>query len=703
MDATLDDFVSQEPQINISDLLIASLGVPPPSIPTFVTSPPLSKKFRDASFEYATAWMAKANEHVQSKAQLWKLMEDLYRNRRPLSCWHTKDGDLRVAIQDVQKSWRSDETVAVSPIVNSFVHKAFRRIFPGKTDFLEVKALPGVAQQSAKDIEFSIETKLTRAVIEDLREGHFRSNFVQFLLYLGVFGAAAIKTTWFERRVPRWQFNKFLGRQVRTEDVVIRCPKICAIKPQNLLLDWNARDCNVQEWPAIGDKVEVNYFTVMERFKSGTYQFNKKQVTERWQYGTDTDVGSYETTYFTDTWSDSSVSETPKSAILWAWEFHGKVPNQKRDGFTEVVLTVLTERGAESPSGGILVRLQEGTIINNGYRPYVFTNFLPVGEVFSPGQIEPNLELVHSMSTLLNVMINNSKVINRLWLARRDTETYYELKDSKDGDVFSTGRVIGVDDPNDIQPFPLPSYPAQEISNAYQYLQNTYERRTMESDTTLGLSQREKTATEASVLAQMASTPYDNIVSWIDEDCLYPLGKLFMAQVQQFAEDDRIIEVPGRNGQSEQVVLTAEEITNGSYWIEWLVDLPDQTKIAKAQSIERALPALTQLQPQLAQQGFTIDFAVLLRRYLGYLGVDRIDQVIRQMSQQELASMMGPPGPETLPPEGEGLPPPEEVPSEPGLPPMPQEGGTLGDDGEYQALLQDIQRQTGQAVAPAGQ
>lgn len=707
--------MSPIPPLDVADILIQAMngqgapgvGMAPPPIEKDVFES--DKKFRERSFEYATAWMAKANEHVKSKAQTWKLLEDLYRSRRPLSCWHTESGGLRVALQDAQNSWRSDETVAVSPIVNSFVHKAFRRIFPSKSDYLEVKAAPSLSNQSQNDIEFSVTTKLTRAIIEDLREGHFRSNFIQFLLYLGVFGASGIKTGWFEREITSTMLDPLSGRTISTGRVVIQCPKIYAIKPQNLLLDWNARDCNVQAWPAIGDKTEINYYTVMERFNAGTYKYNRKEVEKRWKYGSDQESpGTGETVYFTDTWSDTSISESPPSSILWAWEFHGKVPNKKRNGWTEVVMTVLTDQGADSPSAGVLVRLQEGTIINTGYRPYVYTNFLPVGEVFSPGQIEPNLNLIHSMSTLLNIMINNSKVVNRLWLARKFSPAYRELNDSKDGDIFSTGRVIGVDEMDDIKEFPVPGYPAQEISSLYQYLQNSYERKTMESDTTLGLSQREKTATEASVLAQMASTPYDNIVSWIDEDCLYPLGKLFMAQIQQFADNDRIIEVPGRNGQSEQVILTAEEVQNGAYWIEWLVDLPDQMKVAKAQSLERALPALMQLQPMLAQEGYTIDFAVLLRRYLGYLGIERIDQVIRQMTEQEQAAMfaaMGPPPEE--PPPGEpspgAMPPPGVIPPDAGSPPMPESGGTLGDDAEYQAQLQEQQRQVGQAANPYGE
>jgi hypothetical protein len=693
-------------QLDLSSLLSGGGwgGESPPSSPKQTR---LSKKFQDQTFEYVTDWLATAHNYNQSKAEMWTLLEDLYRNRRPLSCWRTPSGELQVALDKVKQGWKSDETVSVAPIVNSFVHKAYRRIFPSKTDFLEVRAAPPYSMQSFQDTETTVTSKLTHALLEDLREGHFRSNFVQFLLYLGVFGSSALKTYWFERKVPSFAFDPMTGEPMPGEEIVIRCPKIRALKPHNLLVDWRATDPDVQAWAGIGDKTDVSYYTVMERFKAGTYNLNKAKVMDRWKWGDQSGSGlEVDREYFTDSWDTDSADEFPDGSILWAWEFHGKVPAKGKDGWTEVVATILTDRGCDTPSDGVLVRLQEGTIIENGYRPYVFTNFLPVGEVFSPGQIEPNLDVLYTLSTLLNILLNNSKAVNRLWVARTGSPAYRNLADRKDGDILSVGGVIPVEEPDDIAPFPLPPFPHQELANMMTHQEHMLERRTGESDTTLGLSQREKTATEASVLAQMASTPYDNIVSWIDEDCLHPLGKLFMAQIQQFADDDRVVEVPGPNGQPQPVVLTPEEVQNGYYYVEWMVDLPDQTKMARAQSIERVLPGLTNVVPLLAQQGFTVDLAVLLRRYLDALGIERIEQIIRPMTPEEQQMMMMQmQGPEAGPAEEKGSggppPPPSSQPQVEG-PPSPGPGMTMEDDAQAQSLLQEMARQAGQTVSPDG-
>jgi hypothetical protein len=656
--------------------------------------------------EFISDWIRTSREYVQAKEPLWTLLEDLYRNRRPLSLWWTQTGQLQAKIKDLRGRVRSDETVSVAPIVNSFVHKAFRRVLPSKSDSLRVKAEPRFAQPSIEDTEISTEDKLTQAVIEDLREGHFRSAFATILLYLGIWGFVGAKVRMFQRRIPIFLLGPD-GGIVSEQVEVISCPRLEAIKPHNLLPDWAATTPDVQSWTGIGNRAETTYYTAMDRFKYGTYTLNKKEVQRRWKDAqTATLQSTGEKEYFTDKWIQETGESGPKATPLAAWEWHGRVPNRNKDGWTEVVATILTDRGADDPDSGVLVRLQEGAIVRNGYRPYVFSSFFPIGEVFGQGSIEPNLDIIHTMSTLLNIMVNNAKISSRQWLVRQGSSAFHDIVNKYGGDVTAAGQVVGVEEMDDIQPFPVSSYPASETTQLYQYHQNMFERRTGESDTTLGLSQREKTATEASVLAQMASTPYDNIVSWLDESFLFPFGKLFLALQQQFTEGDRTVEVPGPDNNPRYEQISTAEARTGAYRIEWLVDLPDQKKMAKAQSLERLMPQLADMQPMLLQEGYKISFSTLMRRYMTYLEIDRIDQVIvpltdeermMQQQQQEFEQMQGEP-----PIEGEPMPPPPQAEQPPGGTPPPPEEGTAGEDPEFQAALQEAARELGQSNSPYG-
>ena len=106
-----------------------------------------------------------------------------------------------------------------------------------------------------------------------------------------------------------------------------------------------------------------------------------------------------------------------------------------------------------------------------------------------------------------------------------------------------------------------------------------------------------------------------------------PLGKLALSMIQQFLIEDQIIAVRDHSGIDVPLTVTTDEIQSGRYNVVATVTRQDSTRIAKAQSIERALPTLAKFTPILAEEGVRVSFSELIKRYLDLLGIDAVDRV----------------------------------------------------------------------------
>ncbi|MFC1837049.1 hypothetical protein ACFL2Q_20405 [Thermodesulfobacteriota bacterium] len=194
-------------------------------------------------------------------------------------------------------------------------------------------------------------------------------------------------------------------------------------------------------------------------------------------------------------------------------------------------------------------------------------------------------------------------------------------------------------------PFPTLNFPQQEVNNLINYLNNILEKRTTVSDVTLGVAGRSKTATEAHILQESAMSPFSTRTDLFVRSFLEPLGKFALSMLQQFLLEDQTINVRDFNGQDLPLVVTAQEIQAGGYRVVATLTRQESTRLATAQSIERALPTLAQFQPILAQEGVSISFSELLKRYLDLIGVDGADRVFSRLNPR----MMSPGAPGTMP------------------------------------------------------
>ena len=119
--------------------------------------------------------------------------------------------------------------------------------------------------------------------------------------------------------------------------------------------------------------------------------------------------------------------------------------------------------------------------------------------------------------------------------------------------------------------------------------------------------------------------------------------------LQQFLLDDQYIVVRDAAGRDVPLRVNASEIQSGKYRVVATITRQESTRLAKAQSIERALPTLAQFQPVLAQEGVQISFSELLKRYLDLIGVDGADRVISRVdaTQAEQIAQEGSPFPQS--------------------------------------------------------
>ena len=54
---------------------------------SLVPSPVPSRQFQEEAFDYVTRWCRASCEFIDKKIERWKLLEDLYHNRRELNSW----------------------------------------------------------------------------------------------------------------------------------------------------------------------------------------------------------------------------------------------------------------------------------------------------------------------------------------------------------------------------------------------------------------------------------------------------------------------------------------------------------------------------------------------------------------------------------------------------------------------------------------
>ncbi len=621
-------------------------GMPPDPADEAAAPPALpSKKFQDEAYEYVTRWCKASYEFCSKKVAKWKLLEDLYHNRRDLNSWSTgvslrpaeNLAGLRQQSASARNKWQSDIILAPSYIVDSWVDRAYQAIFSGP-DWLSV--VPESAPTPAdEDVQFPASYKLQELLLSRLAQGQIHVRLYEILQQLVLYGTVYAKVFWYSKDVTRNRWNYDDLEVIHEQDRIYDCPIVQVIPPDRVLVDWTATHGDVQRHNGIGHRVDKTYEHILEQFDRGVYNLNRAEFLKRWKAApADTGIEAEGLSHDVD----AENLEGDEIKRLTVWEWHGLIPSDK--GHKECLCAIVTERGAKSPENGVMVRLADAPILWSGLRPFLSAQYTPLPGPFGMGAVESNLDLIHAISQFISQSQDNARLTaNAQLIVRRGSSAARQI--SAESDVVYPGKVWTVDDPADIQPFPPLNFPQQDINNLINYLNSILEKRTTVSDITLGVSSGSKTATEAHILQESALSPFTTRTDLFARCFIEPLGRLALSMLQQFILDDQFITVKDSSGLDVPLVVTAHEIQSGRYRVVATLTRQESTRLAKAQSIERALPALARFQPMLAQEGVRISFSELLKRYLDLIGVDGADRVFTRMdpAQLGLIGQMTPP------------------------------------------------------------
>ncbi len=603
----------------------------------------VTRKFQEEAFEYVSQWCKASQEFLNRKVQRWKLLEDLYHNRRRLHSWGAGSdlsevesrGGLGRASSSGTERWQADIVLTPSYIVDSWADRAYQAVFNGP-DWLAVSAdtAPG---PPAAEHQFPTSYKLQELLLSRLGQGQINIRLYEILQHLVLYGSVYAKVFWYSKDVARQHWNARTLELVQDHAKVFDCPIVQVIPLDRVLVDWTATHNDVQRHTGIGHKADTTFNYLTEQFKRGVYDLNRDEFLRRWE-GTSKGSSPISSELLRDRDTDDLMADD--IATLTIWEWHGRIPT--KEGFKECVCTIVTDRGDDSPENGVMIRLLDSPALWSGLRPFVATHYTPLPGPFGMGAVESNLDLIHSISQFISQSQDNARLTaNAQLIVRRGSSAARQI--STESNAVYPGKIWLVDDPGDIQPFPSLNFPQQEINGLVSYLNNLLEKRTSVSDVTLGIAGGAKTATEAHILSESAGSAFATRVDLFARTFLEPLGKLALSLVQQFLLDDQLVMIQDTNGQDRPLLVRAQEIQSGRYKVVATITRQDSTRIAKAQSIERALPTLFQFQPVLASQGYQISFAELLKRYLDLIGVEGADRVLKRV-EKGFASPGGPQG-----------------------------------------------------------
>ncbi len=677
--------------------LLLQMFAPKPEDP----NKPPSAKIREQAKEFITTWLKRSYEFMEPKLEGYLLLYELYRSRRPLDLWRKSLGALTAAEkQEIEKSWRTQTVVSIAPIVNAFAHRAFQQMFSA-TDYVDVAIQPGTSEASIEDTAFPTSRKMAEMLKDDFEEAGFKSSRLQGFIQLALYGWECDVISFYERKLP-YIIRDYKGRRIEREETLYTCPLIQPILPHNFLPDWTATNPNVQHWTGIGYRNTISYPTVIERFRTKVYNLGTKEFLDQWpdmQGGPDltpsgTEIQVDEHTYLTPT--------GPRIKEFTEWHYHGLFPNEK--GWTECVSTILTEKTATNPTTGVPVRLRLGTALACGLRPFAMATLMPVGEPFGVSLIEPHLDIIHQISTLKAMLLDNAKLgVQRQWGLLRSSKLGKKYSQKPNADIQYPGRVHLMDKQGELFPLDPAPMDTNTAVTLVQHDERSLESRTGTSDATLWMAQQRKTATGEMVTQQASITPITNVMQCYRETLLNPAGKIALSIIQQFADKDRFLTVKGPGGQPQQINITLEEIISGEYTVDFVLDRSDQTRIAKFNSLKEFIATvLMPMAPLFAQQGIKPNLEHLTTIALDLLQLDRLGEWFTRT----------PPPPPMLPP---GMP---GAPQGPGGPPMPGGPGmaqasnqpimdgprAIGptDDEQVLRMIQELAREPGQDMAPIG-
>ena len=588
------------------------------------------KTFQQDAFDYVAKWCRRSREFMSGRFDRWKLLEDLYHNRRDLHSWSANQASPASDLwsnggsggEKGNARWQSDIVLAPAYIVDTWADRAYQAIFSGP-EWLTVMPDGQSPFLEEGDEDFPASYKLQELLLSKLAQGQIHVRIYEVLQHLVLYGTVYAKIFWYSKGVVRRRWDYEALDVVHDHGTIYDCPIVQVIPLDRVLPDWKADHGDVQRFEGIGHLVDKSYDHILEQFSRKVYHLNKKEFLRRWA---DAAAQDEQARHGTDRLDQPGDGAAPGFTI---WEWHGRIPYRGRH--RECLCTIVTEQGADSPEDGVMVRLRPGPVLWSGLRPFLSAQYTPLPGPLGMGAVESNLDLIHSISQFLSQSQDNTRLTaNAQLIVRRGSSAARQM--SMESEAVYPGKIWMVDDPDDIRPFPPLDFPQHEVNHLIDYLNSLLERRTSVSEITLGVSTRDKTATEAHILQESSQSPFTTRTDLFARSFLEAMGKIALSMLQQFLVEDQTITVRDLRGRDMAVTIRPADLQAGQYRVAATLTRQDSTRLAKAQSIERVLPTLLEFKPMLEQEGIQISFSELIKRYLDLVGVDGADRVLHRVA-----------------------------------------------------------------------
>lgn len=680
-----------------------SLALPSP-VKRPAEAPPPSPAFIEVAKDYVSSFCKSSRAFMNDFKSQWELLEALYLSqigireweewkkcgrmgysgtysrKDPLSALLEAEGDAEAA------AWQSNYIHSPGFIVDNFVDNSWSAIF-NSSEYLVLinesgdkqklppppplppmpmpipQGPPGVSPPMGMpppgapgmmpppmpppiESQFTTTKKLQTLLLEKLDSSFVHSRVYEALQSCVILGTVFAKVYWHSRSIPKhlWNIADFDASRETEDEIISEGPVIQLLPLDTVLPDQKALHSNVQQWRGIGHTVDRTYEDLQYNFDEGIFNINEKEFKARWGKdknegfggGGETSPGLYKLA--------SADIESDVQKWFTVWEWHGSIPFKGE--FVECCVSFVTTQGAEDPKSGVMVRLTTRPLLDVGTRPFVCAQFNPRPACLGVGIIEREQDILYQMSQFIGQSQDNARATsNAMYQLDSSSPAWADLQANnnklKPGMVFR--KLAG--DEQGLTPVQLPSFPSQEISNMVHFLSNVLERHTAITDTQQGMSQKPKTATESHILQQQGQVPMRSRTTLFAKSFLRPAFNIALAMLRQMVEAPQKVTMQVAGTGEVPAEITVDELKAGKYRVEPTITRQDASQIARAQSIERILPNLANLNPLLQAEGIKISFSELLKQYMELLGIEGVDRIVT----------VGPPPPPPMP---MGMPPP---------------------------------------------
>ena len=637
----------EDPMMGQMDMMPPMMQ-PPPELEFIDTPTEPSKKFQEDFMAFAGPFCKASAEYVRSKIDDFERFRQLYHNEISMADWESggknqdKDNTNSASITDTDsETWRSDYIYPIAPYCNTQINNSYNQIFSGPEWAVveaeeETPTSPGAIPSAYK---------MGQLLLSMLKNGKVKTSVFLALMDYVNYGSVVGKVFWHTKVINKWRWNPYTLEKEGYEDIVSEYPVIQRV-PLNLWLpDPLATHSDVQRWRAIGNRVVRTYDEIKQGFDRGVYHLNKKEFDEQFKSGTSSLSDMYDASGMSQDTDYIYQESEEKVSLVMLWEVHGLVPTRGR-GLIESFGTIATSPSMESPDGGVLIRLRDQPAYASGLRPYVLAQYTNLPGPFGRGMIEENEENLFLLSQFMNQIQDIARRQgNSAYMVRSTSPAFKWLKDN--GGV-KPGNVIPVMQMDEIAPVPSPDTTMSAIQASAQELMGLLERQTGMTDSYTGISSTKQTATAASLLHQQSQAPATTRTDIFATDFLEPALNHALSLIQQYTLQDQNVMIRDYDGNDVPVAVSVEEIQNGKYRVKVSLTNQDSTAIAKAQSLERFIQGVPNLQPLIMQEGKMISVSELVIRYFDALKLGGTDRVFRQAPPPPPMAMppgmAGPPG-----------------------------------------------------------